>query len=86
MNSPNKCLTVSTRHRILIETFQQMWDQCPVTLKTIYQELLELKRKVERLELLLILPEEELPPAELQELKQISERMSQREKIHWKQE
>ena len=70
----------------MIETFQQMWDQCPVTLKTIYQELLELKRKVERLELLLILPEEELPPAELQELKQISERMSQREKIHWKQE
>ncbi|MFQ5821990.1 MAG: hypothetical protein ACE5I5_18535 [Candidatus Heimdallarchaeota archaeon] len=56
-----------------------------ITLETIYQELLELKRKVERLELLLILPEEELLPAELQELQQISERMAQGEKTLWKQ-
>ena len=56
-----------------------------VTLETIYQEILDLKRKVERLEQLLILPEEELPPAELQELKKISEQMSQGEKVLWKQ-
>ena len=56
-----------------------------VTLETIYQEILDLKRKVERLEQLLILPEEELPPAELQDLKKISERMAQGEKVLWKQ-
>ena len=57
-----------------------------VTLEIIYQELLELKRKVERLELLLFLPEEEFPPAELQELKQISEQMARGEKTLWRHE
>ena len=55
-----------------------------ITLETIYKELLELKKKVERLELLITLPEEELPESELQELKQISQRMGEGEKTLWK--
>ena len=69
-----------------MNSIQNVDSMSSITLETIYQELLELKRKVERLELLLILPEEEIPPAELQELKQISERMAQGEKTLWKQE
>jgi len=55
-----------------------------ITLETIYKELLELKKKVERLELLITLPEEELSNSEIQELKQISKRMADGEKILWK--
>ena len=55
-----------------------------ITLETIYKELLELKKKVERLELLITLPEEELPDSELQELKQISQKMGAGEKSLWK--
>ena len=55
-----------------------------ITLETIYKELLELKKKVERLELLITLPEEELPDSELQELKQISQKMGEGEKTLWK--
>ncbi len=55
-----------------------------ITLETIYKELLELKKKVERLELLITLPEEELPDSELQELKQISQRMGEGERTLWK--
>ena len=55
-----------------------------ITLETIYKELLELKKKVERLELLITLPEEELPESELQELKQISQKMGEGEKTLWK--
>lgn len=69
----------------MVNSKQKVDSMSSITLETIYQELLELKRKVERLELLLILPEEELLPAELQELQQISERMAQGEKTLWKQ-
>ena len=55
-----------------------------ITLEKIYKELLELKKKVERLELLITLPEEELPDSELQELKQISQKMGEGEKTLWK--
>lgn len=55
-----------------------------ITLETIYKELLELKKKVERLELLITLPEEELPDSELQELKQISQKMGEGERTLWK--
>ncbi|MHA2248346.1 MAG: hypothetical protein ACXADY_25575 [Candidatus Hodarchaeales archaeon] len=55
-----------------------------ITLETIYKELLELKKKVERLELLITLPEEELPGSELQELNQISQKMEEGEKTLWK--
>ena len=55
-----------------------------ITLETIYKELLELKKKVDRLELLITLPEEELPDSELQELKQISQRMGEGERTLWK--
>ena len=55
-----------------------------ITLETIYKELLELKKKVERLELLITLPEEELPESELQEIKQISQKMGEGEKTLWK--
>lgn len=55
-----------------------------ITLETIYKELLELKKKVERLELLLTLPEEELPDSEIWELQQISKQMAEGEKTLWK--
>lgn len=54
-----------------------------ITLEKIYKELLELKRKVERLELLIALPEEELSDTELQELKQISQKMGEGERTLW---
>jgi len=50
-----------------------------ITLKKIYKELIELKKKVERLELLITLPEEELNDTELLELKQISREMKEGE-------
>ena len=55
-----------------------------ITLEIIYKELLELKKKVERLELLIILPEEELSDSEIQELQQISKQMADGEKTLWK--
>ncbi len=55
-----------------------------ITLETIYKELLELKKKVERLELLITLPEEVLPDSEIQELQQISKQMANGEKTLWK--
>ena len=55
-----------------------------ITLETIYKELIELKKKVERLELLITLPEEELEDTELLELKQISKEMKERERNLWK--
>lgn len=50
-----------------------------ITMKKIYKELIELKKKVERLELLITLPEEELNDTELLELKQISREMKEGE-------
>jgi len=55
-----------------------------ITLETIYKELIELKKKVERLELLITLPEEELNDTELRELKQISKEMKEGERNLWK--
>ncbi len=55
-----------------------------ITLETIYKELRELKKKVERLELLITLPEEELKDTELLELKQISKEMKEGERNLWK--
>jgi len=55
-----------------------------ITLETIYKELIELKKKVERLELLITLPEEELKDTELIELKQISKEMRDGERNLWK--
>ena len=55
-----------------------------ITLETIYKELLELKKKVERLELLITLPEVVLPDSEIQELQQISKQMANGEKTLWK--
>jgi uncharacterized protein YfkK (UPF0435 family) len=57
-----------------------------ITLETIYNELLEIKKRVQRLEQLLILPEEELPDSEIEELRQISQQMKEGEKILWKKE
>jgi len=55
-----------------------------ITLEIIYKELLELKKKVERLELLITLPEEELPDSQIQELQQISKQMADGKKTLWK--
>lgn len=55
-----------------------------ITLEKIYKELLELKKKVERLELLITLPEVVLPDSEIQELQQISKQMANGEKTLWK--
>ncbi len=55
-----------------------------ITLETIYKELIELKKKVERLELLITLPEEELNDTELLELKQISKEMREGNRNLWK--
>jgi len=55
-----------------------------ITLETIYKELIELKKKVERLELLITLPEEELNDTELLELKQIRKEMRKGKRNLWK--
>ena len=55
-----------------------------ITLETIYKELLELKKKVERLELLITLPEEDLSDSEIEELQQIRKQMADGEKTLWK--
>ncbi len=55
-----------------------------ITLETIYKEIVELKKRVERLELLLTLPEEELLDSEIQELRLISKEMAEGEKVLWK--
>ncbi|MFW9917947.1 MAG: hypothetical protein ACFFGZ_20295 [Candidatus Thorarchaeota archaeon] len=57
-----------------------------ITLEAIYNGLLEIKKRVQRLEQLLILPEEELPDSEIEELRQISQQMKDEEKILGKKE
>lgn len=57
-----------------------------ITLETIYNELLEIKKRVQRLEQLIILPEEEFPDSEIEELRQISQEMKEGEKNLWKRE
>ena len=54
-----------------------------VTLKKILHMLTELKRKVDRLEMLVIMPEEELPLNELRRLKKISKGMVLGKRILW---
>lgn len=55
-----------------------------ITLETLYKELIELKKKVERLELLITLPKEELNDTELLELEQISKEMREGKRNLWK--
>lgn len=55
-----------------------------ITLETIYKEIMDLKKKVNRLELLLTIPEVELPEEELEEIKKISKDVSKGNKILWK--
>ncbi len=55
-----------------------------ITLDTIYKEILALKDRIERLELLVALPEEEISEEELDELREIREEMRRGEKIPWR--
>ena len=56
----------------------------PPTLETIYEELKEVKHRLERLEKEISLREEELPPDELKELQQTSREMEDGRRIRWK--
>lgn len=54
-----------------------------ITLEDIFNELQEIKKRLDKLERKLVLNEDEFSPEEITELNQISEKMAQGEKILW---
>ena len=54
-----------------------------ITLKDIYNELQEIKKRLDKLEQKLVLNDHEFSPKEITELNQISEKMAQGDKISW---
>ena len=54
-----------------------------ITLDKIYSELLEIKKRLDVIERVLLIEEEAIDPAELTELKEISKKMKEGERIPW---
>ena len=54
-----------------------------ITLEDIYNELQEIKKRLDKLERKLVLNKHEFSPEEIIELNQISEKMAQGDKIPW---
>ena len=54
-----------------------------ITLEIIYKELMELKKKIERLEHLITIQEDPISEKELEEIKTISKQMDKGEKFLW---
>lgn len=54
-----------------------------ITLEKIYSELLEIKKRLAVIESVLLIEEEVIDPEELEELKEISKKMKNGERIPW---